>query len=162
MVAEQPDVVVVYGDTNSTIAGALCAAKLQVPVAHVEAGLRSFDRRMPEEINRVVADHVSDFLFCPTAAAVANIASEGITRGVYHVGDLMYDAALHAAREAEIRSKILDQLGLQPGGFAVATVHRAENTDNKEALEKVIWWLAQQARALPVLLPLHPRTRLSL
>lgn len=160
--AAQPHMVVVYGDTNSTVAGALCAAKLHIPVAHVEAGLRSFDRRMPEEINRTVADHVSEVLLCPTRAAIDNLAKEGITRGVYHVGDVMYDAALHAACEAERRSSILEQLALVPGSFAVATVHRAENTDNAAALRAIIEWLSARAADHLVVLPIHPRTRQAL
>jgi UDP-GlcNAc3NAcA epimerase len=162
MMAERPNVVVVFGDTNSTLAGALCAAKLNIPLAHVEAGLRSFDRRMPEDINRLVADHLSEFLLCPTAAAVANLAAEGITRGVHHVGDVMYDAALHAARAAEARSELLERLGLPSGSFALATVHRAENTDSPDALARVVQWLVEQAKTQPVVLPLHPRTRLAL
>jgi UDP-GlcNAc3NAcA epimerase len=159
---EMPNVVVVYGDTNSTVAGALCAAKLQVPVAHVEAGVRSFDRRMPEEINRLVTDQVSDLLFCPTLSAVENLTREGITRGVYHVGDLMYDAALRAGQEAEVRSTILERMTLEPGCYRVATVHRAENTDSTEALEDIMRWLVNEARSGPIVMPLHPRTRLAL
>ncbi len=159
LIAEKPDVVVVYGDTNSTAAGALCAAKLHMPVAHVEAGLRSFDRRMPEEVNRVVADHLADILFVPTTAGVANLAKEGITRGVHKVGDVMYDATLHAQRIAAERSLILATLGLALGSYAVATVHRAENTDDPAALARVMAWLSEQARERPVVLPLHPRTR---
>ena len=159
MLTERPDMVLVYGDTNSTAAGALCAVKLHIPVAHVEAGLRSFDRRMPEEINRIVADHVSDLLLCPTRMAVAQLAAEGITRGVHHVGDVMYDAALHAAKEAAVRSSILERLALEPRRYRVATVHRAENTDTPDALARAIRWLAAEAESLPVILPLHPRTR---
>lgn len=162
MLAEQPDMVIVYGDTNSTAAGALCAVKLHIPVAHVEAGLRSFDRRMPEEINRIIADHVSDLLLCPTRMAVAHLAAEGITRGVHHVGDVMFDAALHAAKEATARSNILERLSLEPGSYCVATVHRAENTDTPEALARVIGWLAAESESRPVVLPLHPRTRRAL
>jgi UDP-GlcNAc3NAcA epimerase len=162
MLKEKPDLVVVYGDTNSTVAGALCAAKLHIPIAHVEAGLRSFDRRMSEEVNRVISDHLSDLLLCPTRAAVANLAAEGIVRGVHHVGDVMYDAALHAATEAKSRSNILERLGLRTGGYAVATVHRAENTDRPEALARIADWLGDQAQRQPIILPLHPRTRRAL
>lgn len=154
----RPDVVVVYGDTNSTLAAALAAAKLHVPVAHVEAGLRSFNRRMPEEINRVLTDHVSDLLLCPTSAAERNLAHEGISRGVHHVGDVMYDASLFAAEQAERRSEIVERLGLRVGEYAVATVHRAENTDDSAALTKVLAFLNDHARDSRVVLPLHPRT----
>ncbi len=159
MLAEKPDLVLIYGDTNSTLAGALAGAKLHIPVAHVEAGLRSFNRRMPEEVNRVVADHLSALLFCPTATAVANLAAEGITDGVHAVGDVMYDTTLAATERARTRSTILDRLGLQPGGYAVATIHRAENTDDPDRFARVIAWLAEQARERPVAMPVHPRTR---
>jgi UDP-GlcNAc3NAcA epimerase len=159
IVAEKPDWVLVYGDTNSTIAGAIAAAKLHVPVAHVEAGLRSYNRRMPEEINRVVTDHVSELLFCPTGAAIANLEKEGVTRGVHHTGDVMFDATLHAAQQAKSRSTIRERLGLAEGDYTVATVHRAENTDDLEQLRKVLTWLARQARERQVVFPLHPRTR---
>ena len=157
--AESPDWVVVYGDTNSTLAGALCAAKQRVPVAHVEAGLRSGNRRMPEEINRIVADHVSDLLLCPTAAAVENLAREGITSGVQHTGDVMYDTSLRVRPRARTRSAILKRLGVNDGAFAVATVHRAENTDDASQLRQVIEWLRRRAADLPIVFPLHPRTR---
>ena len=155
----RPDVVLVYGDTNSTLAGALATAKLHIPVVHVEAGLRSWNRRMPEEINRVLTDHVSALLLCPTRAATANLAAEGVTRGVRHVGDVMYDATLFAARAAARASDVIERLGLTPGGYAVATVHRAENTDAPEALRKAIDALKAIAAERPVVLPLHPRTR---
>jgi len=157
-----PDAVLVYGDTNSTLAGALAAAKLCLPVAHVEAGLRSFNRRMPEEVNRVLADHVSDLLFCPTRAAVANLAREGITEGVHDVGDVMYDATLFAAAAARQRSTILAKLSVEPRGYAVATLHRQENTDDPAALAAAVAYLAEEARRQPVVLPLHPRTRAAL
>lgn len=159
MMTEGPDWVLVYGDTNSTLAGALVAAKLHIPIAHVEAGLRSFNRRMPEEVNRVVADHLSVAHFCPTIAAVENLAREGITKGVHHVGDVMYDATLHAARSAIQKSTVLEQLGLKAKGFALATVHRAENTDDPAALRRVVDFLSAQATSGPVVLPLHPRTK---
>jgi UDP-GlcNAc3NAcA epimerase len=154
-----PDRVLVYGDTNSTLAGALAAAKLHVPVAHVEAGLRSFNRRMPEEINRIVADHVSDLLLCPTTAAVENLAREGITAGVHHTGDVMHDMALRMTPHARIESTILQRLGVADGAFALATVHRAENTDDAAQLRRVIDWLKQAAADRPVVFPVHPRTR---
>ena len=159
MLTEQPDMVLVYGDTNSTLAGALAAAKLHIPVAHVEAGLRSFNRRMPEEINRVMTDHVSTLLFCPTVTAVANLAQEGVTAGVHLVGDVMYDATLHAGRVARSRSNIVERLGLPEKGYTLATLHRAENTDDPAKLAKALDFLKSIAQKHPVLLPLHPRTQ---
>ena len=157
MLREQPRAVLVYGDTNSTLAGALSAAKLRIPIGHVEAGLRSFDQ-MPEEINRTVTDRVSHWLFCPTANAVDNLASEGLTRGVHFVGDVMYDVSLMMRERARASSTILKRLGLTPGGFQLATLHRAENTDNRDALLRALHYLDQAAREAPLLLPLHPRT----
>lgn len=157
--AEKPDWVVVYGDTNSTLAGSLAAAKLHIPVAHVEAGLRSFNRRMPEELNRIVTDHLSTLHFCPTATAIANLAAEGVVKGVHHVGDVMYDATLFALEKAEISSTILSKLQLQSKQYALATVHRAENTDDPERLRDVVQFLLEQSRGRTVVLPLHPRTR---
>ena len=159
MLAERPDMVLIYGDTNSTIAAALAASKLHFPVAHVEAGLRSFNRRMPEEINRIVADHLSALLFCPTRSAVANLAQEGITSGVHAVGDVMFDTTIEAARRAETRSRILETLGLAPGSYAVSTIHRAENTDDAERFSRVMDWLAEAAQQTPIVMPIHPRTR---
>jgi len=155
---ERPDWVLIYGDTNSTLAGALAAAKLKIPVAHVEAGLRSYNRRMPEEINRVLTDHISTLLLCPTAAAVANLAQEGISRGVHWTGDVMYDATLHSTAKARVRSRVLERLGLKSGEFAVATIHRAENTDDHIQLRRVLDWLKARTREMPVVFPLHPRT----
>jgi len=163
MLEHRPDLVLVYGDTNSTLAGALAAVKLHLPLAHVEAGLRSFNRRMPEEINRVVTDHVSTLLFCPTETAVGNLRREGLASGVHLVGDVMFDAALHFATIARQRSGILNSLGLQDGRkFAVATFHRAENTDDPGRLEVIVRALSSIADEFPVVLPLHPRTRASL
>lgn len=160
---ERPETVLVYGDTNSTLAGALAAAKLHIPIAHVEAGLRSFNRAMPEEINRVLADHTADLLFAPTDAAVANLRREGISNGrIRQVGDVMYDAVLHFSAMARERSKILDRLGLESKGYVLATVHRAENTDDPERLRAIFDGLALVSRALPIVLPLHPRTRAAL
>lgn len=158
LIEERPDWVLVYGDTNSTLAGALAAAKLHIPIAHVEAGLRSFNRRMPEEINRVLTDHVSARLYCPTRAAVRNLADEGIREGVIHVGDVMYDAAVEARERARAASDVLARLGLAAGRFSVATVHRAENTDDAARLRAVIRYLEQVAAKRTVVLPLHPRT----
>jgi len=159
MQAERPDLVLVYGDTNSTLAGALAAAKLAIPVAHVEAGLRSFNRAMPEELNRVVADRLSSLLFCPTAASVANLEREGIRAGVHAVGDVMHDAALLLAEPARRRSRILERLGLAARGYAVATLHRAGNTDDPGRLKAALDYLRREARELPVVLPVHPRLR---
>ncbi len=159
MQTEKPDAVLVYGDTNSTMAGALADAKLNIPVAHVEAGLRSFNRRMPEEINRVVTDHLSTLLLCPTTAAVEHLAAEGITRGVHLVGDVMFDVTLASTDIAERRSRIIETLGLAPHAYAVSTVHRAENTDDRARLEAVMAWLEAAARQTPVVMPVHPRTR---
>ena len=159
LTADRPDGLLVYGDTNSTLAASLVAAKLDIPVFHVEAGLRSFRRAQPEEINRRVADHLSALLFCPTPQAVSHLAKEGITRGVMLVGDVMYDAALAAAERPE-GSDVVSRLGLTPGEYEVATVHRAENTDDDGALAKVVDFL--KARPGTVALPLHPRTKAAL
>jgi UDP-N-acetylglucosamine 2-epimerase len=160
LVASRPDWVLIYGDTNSTLAGALASAKLHVPVAHVEAGLRSYNRRMPEEINRVVADGLSTLLFCPTRVAVENLAKEGIRQGVHRVGDVMYDSVLFHASQAERRSDMMARLGLKPKSFYLATVHRAENTDDPERLSAILASFAQIR--VPVVIPLHPRTRKTL
>lgn len=155
----RPDVLVAYGDTNSTIAAALAAVKLHIPVAHVEAGLRSFDRSMPEEVNRVVTDHLSADLFCPTTTAVANVAAEGIVEGVHLVGDVMYDGVLWAKERSRERSTITERLGVQDGEYAVATIHRAENTANKAALDRAMGYLRERSSDTTIILPLHPRTR---
>jgi len=163
LIKEAPEWVVVYGDTNSTLAGALSAAKLRIPVAHVEAGLRSFNRAMPEETNRVVADHVSSLLFAPTETAVANLQREGVDRARVHmVGDVMYDASLHYAAKAESESRVLEGLGLPHGGYVLATIHRAENTDDPQRLTAIFQALRSVAEDIPVVLPLHPRTRKAL
>ncbi|BBL68629.1 non-hydrolyzing UDP-N-acetylglucosamine 2-epimerase [Methanoculleus chikugoensis] len=154
---EKPDVVLVYGDTNSTFAGALAAVKLHIPVAHVEAGLRSFDRRMPEEVNRVLTDHASDLLFCPTETAVRNLAAEGITEGVFLVGDVMMDAMNHNRAVAEERSRILDEVGVSPGEYLVVTVHRPSNTDSPENMAAVLGALGEAG--MSAVFPVHPRTR---
>jgi UDP-N-acetylglucosamine 2-epimerase len=156
----RPDWVVVLGDTNSTLAGALASAQLHVPVGHVEAGLRSWNRRMPEEINRVVADVLADLLFCPTEAAVANLEREGITRGVHKVGDVMYDSVLHHASEARGRSDALSRLGVGNRDFYLGTIHRAENTDDPQRLAGILEGLGRMR--WPTIVPLHPRTRKSL
>lgn len=161
ILARKPDCILVYGDTNSTLAGALAAAKLHVPVAHVEAGLRSFNKAMPEEINRILTDHVSELLFCPTANAVQNLAHEGLIRGVHDVGDVMYDATLYY-EEAARKSRILDRVGVPPGRYVVATCHRQENTDSEANLRGILEGLSAIAAEMPVILPLHPRTRRSI
>ena len=157
LIDEKPDYVLIYGDTNSTLAAALAAVKIHIPIAHIEAGLRSFNRRMPEEINRVVADHISSLLFCPTDTAVENLANEGITGGVYQVGDVMYDSVLFNTSLAEGSSTILDQLELKSKSFYLTTIHRAENTDNKDKLNCILD--ALDRIDMPVLLPMHPRTK---
>lgn len=156
----RPGWVVVFGDTNSTLAAALVAAKLHVPVAHVEAGLRSGDRRMPEELNRIVSDHVSSLLFAPTQAAVDNLVREGTPAGrIELVGDVMFDAVKHYASRAPDLPATLGDSGLQPGSFVLATVHRAENTDDARRLCTIVGALEELGEVMPVLLPLHPRTR---
>lgn len=155
-----PDWVLIYGDTNSTVAGAMAAAKLHVPVAHVEAGLRSYNRRMPEEVNRVVADTLSEVLFVPTESARQNLLREGVADArIVWSGDVMYDVTLRFRDVAIERSKIRSELGLERGGYVLATVHRAENTDDPARLETILGALSRVAREIPVVLPLHPRTR---
>ncbi|HEY8172437.1 MAG TPA: UDP-N-acetylglucosamine 2-epimerase (non-hydrolyzing) [Dehalococcoidia bacterium] len=156
---EAPDWVVVFGDANSTLAGALVAAKLNLPLAHVEAGLRSFDRSMPEEINRIVADHTSDMLFAPTENAMALLAKEGLADKAHLTGDIMCDALLQHLQLAE-QSDVLDRLALTPGGYVLATVHRAANTDDLDALGRILEALALLGE--PVIFPMHPRARLAL
>lgn len=154
---ERPDVVVVYGDTNSTLAGALAAVKMHIPVAHVEAGLRSFNRRMPEEINRVLVDHMASQLFAPNALARENLLAEGIPSTRIHVvGDVMCDAARYYRGRAK-KPHWFDGLGVSPSEFVLCTIHRAENTENRERLARI--FLGLQKAAFPVVLPLHPRTR---
>jgi UDP-N-acetylglucosamine 2-epimerase len=157
LLKEKPDWVLVYGDTNSTLAGALAAAKLHVRVAHVEAGLRSYNRAMPEELNRVVADHLSTLLFCPGDNAAANLAREGITSGVHVVGDVMADALAAAKEKAESRSAVLERLGVKEKQYCLATVHRAENTDDCGRLANILAALGSLGE--PVVFPMHPRTR---
>lgn len=157
---QEPDVVLVYGDTNSTLAGALAAAKLNVPVSHVEAGLRSFNRDMPEEINRVLTDRISDHLFCPTAAAMQNLEREGLAQRSHLVGDVMVDALQRFSRIAETRVTPLQRLDLEPGGYCLATVHRAANTDNPGNLKSIVSALATCGEK--VVFPVHPRCRKAL
>lgn len=153
---EQPDVVLLYGDTNSTLAGAIAGVKLDPIVAHVEAGLRSNNWEMPEESNRVLTDHASDLLFAPSESAAETLATEGITDGVHVVGDVMYDAILWARDVAREQSTVLERLGLEDGEFILGTVHRAENTDDPERLGRIFEGLADAT--LPVVVPIHPRT----
>lgn len=162
--AERPDLVVVYGDTNSTLAAALCAAKFGIPIAHIEAGLRSFNRAMPEEINRVLTDHISKYLFCPTETAVENLRREGIDNVVRNVGDIMYDAALHyggSDADADLLAPELRDIHAAKG-YVLATIHRQENTDVAQRLSRIADGLLGVADAHPVVLPLHPRTRAKL
>lgn len=157
LIQETPNALLVYGDTNSTLAGALAASKLHIPVIHIEAGLRSFNRRMPEEINRILTDHLSSSLSCPTETAVRNLAAEGITKGVSKDGDVMYDAFLYNLELAKEKSKILQTLDLGSKSYILCTIHRAENTDDPARLTQILKALARIS--LPVVLPLHPRTR---
>lgn len=159
---EKPDYVLVYGDTNSTLAGALAASKLHIPVIHVEAGLRSYNMRMPEEQNRILTDHISSILFAPTTVAVENLAKEGITSNVINVGDVMYDAALFYGDLAEQNSTVLNDQGLEGNPYILATVHRAENTDDVNRLNIIFAQLNKMAQTERVVLPLHPRTKKAL
>lgn len=153
---EKPDLVLVYGDTNSTLAGSIAAAKLNIPIAHIEAGPRMFDKKLPEEVNRVLTDHVSSLLFAPTQTAVDNLKKEGITEGVHLTGDIMLDSFLHFSRVAERKSKILAELGLRKKGYLLATVHRAGNTDDKHNLRSIVdAFLSVDDR---IVFPIHPRT----
>lgn len=172
LLKEKPDAVVLYGDTNSTLAGAIAASKLYIPVAHVEAGLRSFNKQMPEEINRILCDHVSAFLFSPTETGVANLVKEGFALDnaapynmdnpkVYHCGDVMYDNTLFFSAYARENVDLLDNVGLEPGNFILATIHRNTNTDYPERLTAIFKALLEltEGRGETILLPLHPRTK---
>lgn len=154
----RPDMVLVYGDTNSTLAAALVAAKMPLPLAHVEAGLRSFRPGMPEEVNRVVTDRLSDWLFCPTKTACANLLAEGRQDGVHQVGDIMYDCFLHQRRQTD-DTAVLASLGLARKSFVLMTLHRAENTDDVSRLAALVEGVGRVSAKVPVVLPLHPRTR---
>ncbi|MGF1530284.1 MAG: non-hydrolyzing UDP-N-acetylglucosamine 2-epimerase [Puniceicoccaceae bacterium] len=159
LMREKPDLALVFGDTDSTLAGALAAAKLHIPIAHVEAGLRSFNRAMPEEINRVVTDHVADLLFAPTPTAVQNLQAENRPESsIIHCGDIMFDAALHACAQVD-EAAVLETSRIEPKGYTLATLHRAENTDDPDRLLTWLRALNQAAEERPLLLPLHPRTR---
>lgn len=160
LTASSPDWVLVYGDTNSTLAGALAAAKLHIPVAHVEAGLRSFNRKMPEELNRILTDHVSTFLFCPTKTAVKNLSSEGIKDGVKLVGDVMFDVFLFYHGIIDNKSSIFKELGIEKKEYYLATVHREENTDDQDRLYSILKSFEEIGTpTCPVVFPMHPRTR---
>lgn len=154
---ERPDLVLVYGDTNSTLAGALAAGKLQIPIAHVEAGLRSFNRAMPEELNRIVTDHLATHLFCPTSLSVKNLSCEGIVKGVHLVGDVMHGVLRMSLPIAKARSRVLERLSLSPKAYDVVTIHRAENVDVRDRLAGILQALARLDR--PVVFPCHPRTK---
>jgi len=170
LVSEKPDFLVLYGDTNSTLAGAIAASKLKVPIVHIEAGLRSFNKSMPEEINRILCDHSSTFLFCPTNTGVANLLIEGFdlenehpftndNPGVFHCGDIMYDNSLYFSELAEKKSKVLENHKLDPGKYVLGTIHRDSNTDDPEKLNSIFVALNQIAESgVKVFLPLHPRT----
>jgi UDP-N-acetylglucosamine 2-epimerase len=160
LLREHPDYVIVYGDTNSTLAGALAAVKLHIPVAHVESGLRSFNRRMPEEINRITADHVSDLLLCPTLSAVQQLRDEGITENAFFTGDVMLDAVRAFAPIAAEHSRVMEELRIVPNRFVLATIHRAENTDSRERLEQLVETLCRLSK--PTIFAVHPRLRMKL
>jgi len=154
---EKPEVILVYGDTNTTLAGALVGAKLKIPVAHVEAGIRQEPKDMPEEINRVVTDHISTFLFCPSKIAVKNLENEGITKGVYFVGDVMYD--LFKIMEPKFEDEAYKEFGLSENEYIVLTLHRDFNVDNKEKLEKILKALKEISKIKTIFFPIHPRTK---
>ncbi len=157
LIAERPDLVLVYGDTNSTLAGALASVKLHVPVAHVEAGPRMFDKSIPEEVNRVLTDHISSLLFAPTQTAVANLRRERITEGIYLTGDVMLDSFLYFSKVAVERSKILDELNLGQGKYLLATIHRERNTNIEENLKNIVnAFLSIDEK---IVFPVHPRTK---
>lgn len=160
LLKEKPDWTLIYGDTNSTLAGAIASVKLHIPVAHVEAGLRSFNRKMPEEINRLVADQCADLLFTPSAHSTEQLKREGVAESkIVEVGDIMYEASLYYRQKSLQRSSVLSDLNLKKKGFALATVHRAENTDDLIRLEEIFGGLSDLSEHMPVVLPLHPRTK---
>lgn len=160
MICERPDIVLVYGDTNSTLAGALASAKLHIPVAHVEAGLRSFNMAMPEEVNRILTDRISTWLFAPGGTAADNLRREGMSEASIHVvGDVMYDVALQFSEKVEASGRQLARLSVQPGSYVLATIHRAENTDDESRLLTIASAFEMMAAHRPVVWPLHPRTR---
>lgn len=155
---EKPDVILVYGDTNSTLAAAIAAVKLHIPVAHVEAGPRMYDKKIPEEVNRVITDHISSILFAPTPTCLNNLHQEGLTKGVYLTGDVMLDCFLYFSKEAEKRTRILNELGIKQGSYLLATVHRASNTDSKTNLQEICKAFIELAKEIELVFPVHPRT----
>lgn len=157
LLKEKPDLVIVVGDVNSTLAGALTAAKLHIPVAHIEAGPRTFDKTMPEEINRLLTDHISDFLFCPTKSSLENLKKEGIKKGLYNVGDVMYDVFLKGIKIAQKKSKILEKLGLKNKDYLLLTIHRPANADNPERLKDILEAVIESGEK--IVFPIHPRTK---
>ena len=157
LMKENPDWIMAYGDTNSTLAGVLAAVKLHIPIIHIEAGLRSFNRKMPEEINRIICDQISNLLLCPSETAVINLNNEGITVGVHNVGDVMYDASLHFSQVSENESHILNHLDLEPQKYILATIHREENTNFRNRLKNI--FSAFSEAPLPIVIPMHPRTK---
>ena len=159
LIDRKPDMVMVYGDTNSTLAGSLAAVKLHIPIAHVEAGLRSFNHRMPEEINRIITDRISQLLFCPTEAAVNNLRKENITNGVHFVGDVMLDALLYYDNTTLWKIKIVDELSLVDRKYGLVTIHRAENTDSHDRLCSILKALESISENIPLIFPMHPRTK---
>lgn len=168
LIEEQPDALVIYGDTNSTLAGTVAASKIHVPIVHIESGLRSYKKQMPEEINRILTDHASTLLFTPTKAGLTNLEKEGFrvseppyhidNPGVFHCGDIMYDNSLHYASVSDERSNILNELELSPGNFVLGTIHRPSNTDDPENLASIFMALGRISLEKQVILPLHPRT----
>ena len=158
LMKEKPDCLVLYGDTNSTLAGAIAASKIHVPIVHIEAGLRSFNKAMPEEINRICCDHCSTLLFTPTATGYKNLINEGITNGIYHCGDVMYDNTRHYANIADKKSQILDKEGLRGIDYVLCTIHRDNNTDQPERLNAIFKALLKISQNIKVVIPLHPRT----
>ncbi|MAP24516.1 MAG: UDP-N-acetylglucosamine 2-epimerase (non-hydrolyzing) [Rickettsiales bacterium] len=162
LLQEKPDIVLVYGDTNSTLAGALASSKMHIPIAHVEAGLRSFNKKMPEEINRVLTDHVSNLLFCPTKQAVRNLKAEGITSGVYHVGDIMCDATVFANNYiSKNLDRFVNQFDLKSGDFALMTIHRQESTNDEETFNELMSYAKKfsEKNNLKIFFPVHPRIK---
>jgi|TARA_B100002003_G_scaffold238652_1_gene257148 UDP-N-acetylglucosamine 2-epimerase len=157
LIHEKPDLVLVYGDTNATLAGALAASKLHLPIAHVEAGLRSYNRSMPEEINRILTDTISKYLFCPTTVSVENLNKEGIINGVHLTGDVMVDSLFHFTAIAETKSDILEKLNLNSNKYGLMTIHRPSNADDRKKLSKLLNVLNQSP--IPLIFPIHPRTR---
>lgn len=154
---ESPDLVLLYGDTNSTLAAALAASKLHLPIAHIESGPRTYDRRQPEEVNRVFTDYVSALRFCPTFQSLENLKLENMEDSSFHVGDVMYDSALYARSKASKSSKVLEKYNLTPGAYTIATIHRAEHTNDGQTLDRILKFLKNQDT--PVIFPMHPRTR---